>query len=152
MFLWNFLFLFFSFFPVVCFYIEYWHIKMFLLMQCKETVSIVLLDTSVEVHHVQTSSVCTGGFPVCLHFTKICTSQGRLCCSQQVFHSLIIWLIHWFTVAFLYASSTNIKELERVHRGSAWQIVGVALVLPHTKQESLLPLRWTNLHQAASDL
>lgn len=42
-------------------------------------------------------------------------------------------LIH---CSFFSASSTNMKELERVHKGNAWQIAGVALVLPHTKQKS----------------
>lgn len=58
-------------------------------------------------------------------------------------------LIH---CSFFSASSTNMKELERVHKGNAWQIAGIALVLPHAKQKSFLPLRRTNLHQAASDL
>lgn len=67
---------------------------MFLLKHCKKEIIILLLVTSMELYHVQTSSVCTGGPHVLLNFTEVCMFQERLRCNQQILHSLIIWLIH----------------------------------------------------------
>lgn len=125
----------------------------YLFVQCKQTLSIAWLENFVEMYlwFAQVDFKYAWISPNFAHLGEDYAAASRFSTAWLLGLFTAYSLIHCrFVFFFFNVSSTNMKELERVHRHKAWQIVGIALVLPHTKEVSLLLLRWTNLHQAAS--
>lgn len=110
----------FSFFPVVCFYVEYYQVKMstyaYLFVQGKETVSIAWLENIVEMHlrFAQVEFKYAWISPNFAHLREDYAVASRFSTA---------WFLGLFTYSlqlFFNVSSTNMKELERVYRHNAW--------------------------------